>query len=203
MKADKKIIIFFGGSFNPPLISHFSLAQQIINEYEQIEKIVFVPVNSQYEKTDLQSNEHRYNMLKLVTDKNDAFETSRIELDAGRPLYTIESLRIMQKQYKDYEIWFTMGTDNLRTLHTWEKALELVNEFKILVLERGDDKVNDIINENTFLQQHKDSFIVVEESIRSNMSSTFVRKKLQNRKNIRYLTPDEIYFYIQKEELFK
>jgi len=47
---EKKILAIFGGSFNPPLNSHFSLAQQIVNEYENIEKVIFVPVNSKYEK---------------------------------------------------------------------------------------------------------------------------------------------------------
>jgi len=35
---ERKQIVIFGGCFNPPLNSHFSLAQQIINEYENIEK---------------------------------------------------------------------------------------------------------------------------------------------------------------------
>ena len=42
---NKKILAVFGGSFNPPLNSHFSLAQQIVNEYDNIEKVIFVPVN--------------------------------------------------------------------------------------------------------------------------------------------------------------
>ena len=33
---EKKLLAIFGGSFNPPLNSHFSLAQQIVNEYESI-----------------------------------------------------------------------------------------------------------------------------------------------------------------------
>ena len=50
---NKKQILMYGGSFNPPLNSHFSLAQQLINEYTQIQKIIFVPVNSKYQKRDL------------------------------------------------------------------------------------------------------------------------------------------------------
>ena len=34
----KKIIVF-GGAFNPPLNSHFSLAEQIVNEYENVRLI--------------------------------------------------------------------------------------------------------------------------------------------------------------------
>ena len=66
----KKQIVVFGGCFNPPLNSHFSLAEQILNEYKQIEKIIFVPVNGKYQKQDLIENEHRFQMLKKVCDKN-------------------------------------------------------------------------------------------------------------------------------------
>ena len=81
---NKKILAVFGGSFNPPLNSHFSLAQQIVNEYDNIEKVIFVPVNSKYEKQDLLPNKHRYNMLKLVCDKNDKFILSDIEIKQDR-----------------------------------------------------------------------------------------------------------------------
>ena len=42
-------IVVFGGAFNPPHNMHFSLAEQIINEYEDIEKVIFMPVNSKYQ----------------------------------------------------------------------------------------------------------------------------------------------------------
>lgn len=102
----KKQIVMFGGAFNPPLNSHFLLAQQIVNENEQIEKIVFVPVNSLYGKVGLIDNKHRYHMLKAVCDKNKKFEVSTIELESNRPLYTIETLQRLQEQYPQYEIAF-------------------------------------------------------------------------------------------------
>ena len=83
---EKKVLVIFGGSFNPPLNSHFSLAQQIVNEYENIEKVLFVPVNSKYQKAGLLENEHRYNMLKLVCDKNTDFLVSDIEIKQDRQL---------------------------------------------------------------------------------------------------------------------
>ncbi|MBO5398003.1 MAG: nicotinate (nicotinamide) nucleotide adenylyltransferase [Clostridia bacterium] len=199
----KKIIVF-GGAFNPPLNSHFSLAEQIVNEYENVEKIIFVPVNSKYQKSEaLLSNEHRYNMLKLVCEQNENFEVSDIELKSDRPLYTIETLNILQKQYPNNEIVFTTGTDNLREFDTWHEAEQIVRNFKILVLERDEDNMDDIIALNPFLSANKSSFIKVKENIRSNLSSTFVRDKIRRGKSIRYLIPDEVYRYIKGNKLYE
>ena len=199
---DKRILAIFGGSFNPPLNSHFSLDQQIVNEYENIEKVIFVPVNSKYQKEGLLENKHRYNMLKLVCDKNENFIVSDIELKQEKQLHTIETLELLQKQYPNNIICFTIGTDNLKQISTWGEAEKLVTDFKILVLERDEDSMDEIIKQDNFLLEHKDSFIKLKENIRSNISSTFVREKIRRGKSIRYLTPDEVYYYIKENNLY-
>lgn len=199
---DIKRIVVFGGSFNPPLNSHFSLAEQIVNEYDEVDKVLFVPVNNYYNKPGLLGNEHRYNMLKLVIDKNSNFDISRVELDSERPLYTIETMELLSKEYSDYDMLFTIGSDNLKEIDTWEKAEELVTKYKILVLERDEDNMDEIIASNEFLTKHKDSFIKVKNNVRSNLSSTFVRNKINEGKSIRYLTPDEVVFYIEENKLY-
>lgn len=182
---NKKQIIVFGGCFNPPLNSHFSLAEQMVAEYPEIEKIVFVPVNSQYEKMDLIENEHRYQMLKAVCDKNEKFEVSRVEIDSVRQLYTVETLHKLKEEYKDYEVAFLTGSDNLKTLDTWNKADELTKNFKIYILERDKDNMEEIIQNNAFLRNHRQAFIKAKDTIKSNLSSTFVREKIKSGKSIR------------------
>ena len=179
---EKKLLAIFGGSFNPPLNSHFSLAQQIVNEYENIEKVLFVPVNSKYQKKGLLENEHRYNMLKLVCDKNKDFLVSDIEIKQDRQLYTIETLVLLQKEYLDNKICFTIGTDNLKEISKWWCAKELVSTYKILVLERDEDNMEEIINKDEFLLENRTSFIKLKENIRSNISSSFVRDKIKRGK---------------------
>lgn len=202
MENIKNIIAVFGGSFNPPLNSHFSLGQQIVNEYENVDKVLFVPVSTSYAKPGLISNEHRYNMLKLVCDKNLDFEVSDIELVQDRQLYTLETLELLQEKYPGKTICFTIGTDNLRELSTWKLIDKLVAKFKILVLERDEDDMYSIIEQDEFLKKNKDCFIKLKENIRSNISSTFARDKLKRGKSIRYLTPDEVYNYINENNLY-
>lgn len=199
---EKKVLVIFGGSFNPPLNSHFSLAQQIVNEYENIEKVLFVPVNSKYQKAGLLENEHRYNMLKLVCDKNTDFLVSDIEIKQDRQLYTIETLELLQKEYPDNTICFTVGTDNLKEISNWWCAKELISTYKILVLERDEDNMEEIINKDEFLLENRTSFIKLKENIRSNISSSFARDKIRRGKSIRYLTPDEVYYYIKENNLY-
>ena len=200
---NRKQIIVFGGCFNPPLNSHFSLAEQMIAEYPEIEKIIFVPVNSQYEKIDLIENEHRYQMLKAVCDKNEKFEVSRIEIDSERQLYTVETLHRIQEEYTDYEVAFLIGSDNLKTLDTWKKVDELTRDFKMYILERDNDCMEEIIENNELLKKHRQAFIKAKDTVKSNLSSTFVREKIKAGKSIRYLTPDEVISYIKEHQLYQ
>ena len=198
----RKVIIMYGGSYNPPLCSHFAIAQQALDEFEQVEKVVFVPVNKKYPKDGLLDNEHRYNMLSLVAKKNLKFDVSRIEIDSDRSLYTFETLRLLREQYNNYDIWFMVGTDNLKMFDTWKNQEELLSYYKMLVVERDDDLLAEIISGDKILLQYKDSLVTVKNSINTNMSSTFVRQQLESGKSIKYLTTDEICEYIKRNNLY-
>ena len=147
---EKRIIAVFGGSFNPPANSHISLAKQILENDNNIEKVIFVPVNVKYNKEGLASNEDRFFMLQKICENNKGLEVSDIEITSQRQLYTIETLRLIQEQYKEYDIYFVLGTDNLKELETWHDADELLKNFKMLVLERGEDSVERIIKNDNF-----------------------------------------------------
>lgn len=56
---------FFGGCFNPPTNAHINLAKKALKECN-LDKVIFVPIGNFYEKKELISGEHRYNMLKVA-----------------------------------------------------------------------------------------------------------------------------------------
>ena len=199
--AENQIVIF-GGSFNPPLNSHFSIAQDLLNEYKEINKVIFVPVNSKYEKPGLINNEDRYNMLKLVCDKNKKFDVSRVEIDSERPLYTIETLNYFDKKYPNNEILFLMGSDNLKEFPTWNGADKICEKYKSYVFRRNDDNIKNIIEKDKFLSKNKNSLVVVSNNTLNNFSSTYARKIIKEDKSIRYLAPDEVVNYIEKHKLY-
>lgn len=188
----KKIIAVFGGSFNPPANSHISLAKQILKNDSNIEKVIFVPVNVKYNKEGLASNEDRFFMLQKICENNEGLEVSDIEITSQRQLYTIETLRLIQEQYKENEIYFVLGTDNLKELETWHEADELLKNFKMLVLERGNDDIELIIEDDDFLRKYKTSFIKLQNIKKINLSSTEIRDKVKRGESIARLVPIEI-----------
>lgn len=199
---NRKIIALFCGSFNPPLFSHFSLAEQLLNNDNNIEKIIFVPVSHKYNKNGLISNEHRFNMLNLVCKNNQKFEVSNVEFNSSRQPYTLETMQIMQEKYPEYEIRLIIGTDNLKELETWHEVEHLLNRFKVIVLSRDEDNAEGIIKNNNLLSKYFSSFIINNVSLRTNLSSTFVRNEIKSKKSVRYLLPDEVIDYIKSNKLY-
>lgn len=200
---NKGIIAVFGGSFNPPLNSHFSLAEQVIEEIKEIEKIVFVPVSTKYSKPDLVEDKHRFNMLKSICNKNSKFEVSDIEINSEKQPYTIETLEKLQEQNHYKDIYFIIGTDNLKELCTWYRADELLEKYKILVLKRDEDNIEQIISNCSLLSKYKDSIIELKNIVTIDLSSSIVREKIKQGESIKYLAPDEVIQYIQKNQIYK
>ena len=201
---DKKVIAVFGGSFNPPINSHISLAKDIVEKCEMVEKLIFVPVSTKYQKLKLVSDEHRYNMLKLICENEDKLEVSSIELIQDKQLYTIETLDLLKKQYgENYEIWFVMGTDNLKQIESWYNPKRLLKEYKIIILEREDDRIEELIKENKFLEKYKESLIRIDGIEKIFLSSTMIRNKIKNGENINDYIPKLVKEYIEKNNLYR
>ena len=199
----KRIIAVFGGSFNPPLNSHFEIAKKVCEEFKNVEKIIFVPVSTNYTKAELIKNEYRYEMLKLGCQNQPNFEVSDIELKNEKKPYTIDTLDYIKEQYKGYDIYFIVGTDNLKELDTWHEAEKLVEKYKFFVVERNNDKFEDIIEKNIFLKNHKNSFILLKNIERIPLSSSQIRKMIKNGEDVNGYLPESILKYIEKKFLYK
>ena len=189
---EKSGIAVFGGSFNPPTIAHISLAKQVLAKMDNLEKVILVPVSTRYNKNGLASDEIRFNMLEQICAKEPGLEVSRLELDSDKQLYTIETLRKIKQQNPNKQIYFVLGTDNLKELETWHKVYELLSSFKFIVLKRDEDSVSDIIDKSTILKKYKSSFFELKGIDTVDLSSSYVRKRIQDGETIVGLVPSKI-----------
>lgn len=195
---NKTGIAVFGGSFNPPTVAHINLAKQVLEEMNEIEKVIFIPVSTKYNKKGLASDEDRFNMLQRICNSQKKLEVSDLELKSKRQLYTIETLKIIEEQNPGKEIYFIIGTDNLKELETWHKPDELLKSFKIIVLDREEDNTENIIEKSEFLKKYKSSFIKLKNIKKMNISSSYIRVQLKRGNNVRDLVPEEIIAEIER-----
>lgn len=200
---DKKIIAVFGGSFNPPINKHLKLAKKVVEAFN-IEKLFFVPVSTRYKKAELASDTHRYNMLKIICKGEEKIDVSNIELTHKKQLYTVETLDLFKEKYgRKYDIYFVMGTDNLKQIDTWKEPERLFKEYKFFIIERGNDNINEIIKSNTILKKYKDSIVKVKGVEKNTIDSTTIRNMLREKKNIQEYIPEDVLAYIKENNLYK
>lgn len=209
----------FGGVFNPPHNFHVTVANQILLTFHEFERIIFVPVGNNYKKPEIINAEHRYNMLKLICDKNKNFDVSRIEIDSDIQPYAYQTLDTLSKSYPNSELVFIIGTDSLKTLDTWKNIDYLLSTYSFLVYPRGTDNFNEIIENNKIIKPYKNKFIFMKTSVISDLSSTFIRKQIKKMaslpvendshiikekkdSNIKLLLPDNVYEYIKEKHLY-
>ncbi|AAK79746.1 nicotinate-nucleotide adenylyltransferase [Clostridium acetobutylicum] len=196
------IILVYGGAFNPPSASHITLAKQLLN-YTGAKKLMFVPVGNQYKKKELIPAYHRINMLQIACECNNRLEVNTTDVDFKRRLYTIETLEIIKKQNSDKDIYFIIGTDNLRDILNWKHWQRLLTEYKIIVMDRGEDTIFKVFKDIPILKKYKANLIQIPGLLVNNISSTLIRNNIRQDKTIEHLTIKKIIKYIKENNLYK
>ncbi len=167
----------FGGSFNPPHKIHQKIANYLVkNNY--LDKVIFVPTGSNYEKPYLASEQDRYNMLKLMIGNVSYLDISTYEF--GKLTHTYQTLDHFKEHYKDDEIYFICGSDNLKEIKTWKRYQYILSNYKLLVIRRNGESITDILSE---LKSYQNNIIVIDD-IKSSLSSTSIRKRFKDDKNL-------------------
>ena len=188
----------FGGSFDPPHIGHLLVAQTVF-ESEHFERLIFVPANISPTKKngDSSSPKTRLKMLEMSLINNTNFEISDIEIKREGVSYTVDTLEefVNSLNLDKKDLFFLMGSDTLRSFHTWkdpEKIMELCN---IIVAIRPGFTPSDI--PQWILDNVRFANIP-----RFEVSSTNIRARWREGKTIRYMVPKEVWEYINENELY-
>ena len=179
--------IVYGGSFNPPTRAHKFIIDRLFTIFRP-DNIIVVPTGNSYGKAGLIEFEHRYNMAKLLDNR---IIVSRLE-DRSEYLGTYNLLKELSTEYRD--LYYVIGSDNLKKLDTWIDYKNLLHDFKFIVFNRYGLDLTDIINEK--YPEFKNNFVIVELNLEVSSSD------FRNNKNRDVIT-DEVYNYIVENKLYE
>jgi len=189
-----KVGLFFG-SFNPIHVGHLIIAQGALNETD-LDRVWFVisPQNPLKDKKTLISEYDRLRMVEYAIGENIDLMASNVEFTLPKPSYTIDTLRHLKTVHPEYSFSLIMGEDNIDTLHKWKDYDILLRDYPIYCHPRmGTD--------NASMRAHYPQVTYFNLSL-LDISATRVRQMIQQGKSVRYMVPDQVFEYIQKQGLY-
>jgi nicotinate-nucleotide adenylyltransferase len=194
-KSGKPLIGLFFGSFNPIHIGHLIIANYIV-EFTELKEIWFVisPHNPLKEKSSLLPDHHRLAMVNVAVEDDARFKACDIEFKLPQPSFTIHTLTYLKEKYPKKDFSVIMGADNLQSIDKWKNFEEIINNYTIFVYPRpGTDGGK--------YKNHK-SVIWVTAPLME-ISSSFIRKAIKEKKDIPYFLPPKVYTYIMEMHFYE
>jgi nicotinate-nucleotide adenylyltransferase len=190
-----KIGLFFG-SFNPIHSGHLILAHTIMEETD-INKVWFVvsPQNPFKDKASLLHEFDRYDLVAAAVSKDTRFEASDVEFRLPKPSYTVDTLAYLREKSPRDTFSLIMGEDNLASFHKWKNYQVLLDQCEILFYPRKTSR--EIKYE--FLFSNK---ITKVEAAVLDISSTYIRKKIKQKKSVKYLVPSAVQKMIEEKGFY-
>ena len=198
----KKRVAILGGTFDPPHLGHFILAEQIKNRFE-LAAIIFMPAGVPPHKKDkkISPNQYRLEMLRLAVKENKYFFLSDWEINREGYSYTAKTLAQFVPQLDAEEVFFIIGADSLAEIFKWKEPEYLLSEGKFIVFNRPGYNLKEILKEEKY--QPFLNNIMIYQGLNIEISSSFIRKEIRSGNSIRYLTLDKIEKYIEENNLYR
>ena len=193
-----KIGLYFG-TFNPIHVGHLIIANHMA-EHSVLEQIwmVVTPHNPHKEKNTLLDDRQRFHMVSLATEEYPKIKPSDIEFKLPQPNYTVNTLSHLKDKFPKHEFSLIMGEDNLKSLHKWKNYEYILENHDIYVYPRvsesTDTETSSILNH---LRVHKINAPIVE------ISSTFIRENIKNKKNIQPLLSEKVWQEIDHNNYYR
>lgn len=199
-------IALFGGSFDPIHHGHL-IAARAVRERLDLDQVIFLPSGTPPHKPDhpLAAPEHRLAMLKLAIAGEPGFEFSDYDLNRGGPSYTLETVTHFREILPDgVELFWIVGGDSLRALHTWYKPDQIASLCRIVTAARPGFEPGDLFELRSLLEpdHFKQVLADVLETPRIEISATDIRRRAAAGQSIRFLVPDTVADYIRQRNLY-
>ncbi|MDX9873026.1 MAG: nicotinate-nucleotide adenylyltransferase [Clostridia bacterium] len=194
-----------GGTFDPIHLGHLVTAEAARSEFA-LEKVIFVPSGHPPHKkmTKITDKEFRYQMTFLATAANPYFEVSRTEIDRVGESFTIDTVRYMkEKMPPGGELYFITGADAILEIVTWKNVHELLDVVTFIAATRpGYDLIELKDRLSKKLGSSSLDKIIPLEVPAMAISSTDIRNRMRTGRSIKYLLPDSVENFIDKNNLY-
>lgn len=198
MAASRRIGLF-GGTFDPPHFGHAIALRHALDE-ERMDEIWVVPSGTRRDKDPGASPQERLTMTQLFL--SDLFgEHPRIAIQEhliNNPdiAFTVDELALLTREHSNRTFTVIIGSDQSRVLKFWHEPETLAKRAEFLIISRDGKPAN-------VPEGFRAKILDPETTNWVNLSSTDLRKRLAEGKDIHGMTTERVIAYIHKNGLYQ
>ena len=216
MGQHQPTIGIIGGTFDPIHVGHLGLAKSA-KAALGFTSLCFMPAGNPWQKTRaITPAVHRLAMLRIALEGWADVTIDSQEIDRSQnhaPSYTIESLIQMRKQVGPAtSLVLVIGSDQLQRFDTWHRWQEILDFCHLAVTQRERVPLSDLPALVEVLVDKRGAqrlptapsgSIVLFSMPPMPISSTALRKSLQNNQDVSGLVPSAVLSYIKQHSLYQ
>ena len=128
----------FGGTFDPPHVGHLAAAVNVRHDLH-LDRVLLVVNNVPWQKVgsrEISPAEDRLAMVAAAVGAVEGLEASALEIEAGGPSYTADTLATLRAEDPDRDLFVILGSDAAAGLLTWERVEDVRAAATVVVVER-------------------------------------------------------------------
>lgn len=184
-------------SANPLTYSHLSILKSAVTHLNA-DKGLFVATNGAYLKKKMikrndgfcLTEEERHEIIEKACKSESNLEFWGFEMGGATPK-RYKTLAKVQKQYPDAEIIEVQGADKVRSISKFKDSEEYIAHIKFAIFGRDGINLNELIDGDPLLSQHKDHFTLLPAlEYGAEISSTEVRRRFCSGEDFSDMVPE-------------
>jgi len=205
-----------GGTFDPVHFGHLRLAEEA-HEALDLDGVLWVPAGKPAHRNPPRATAaHRLEMLRLAIAGNARFAVDTLEIDSNKPSYTVPTLERLRVLYGPRPLVLILGSDAFMGLPTWHRWEELFALAHIAVATRPGTELNVEQMPPALAAEFQPRLSSLPADLRAapagcivpfsmtplSISASLIRARQAVGLSPRYLIPDPVREYIDREHLY-
>lgn len=204
----------FGGTFNPVHFGHLRSALELKQAFS-LEQVRMIPCsNPPHRARPEVSAEHRLNMLRLALEnaRVDGLIADDRELNRPELSFTVDTLLSLTDEFPDKSLLLFVGVDAFEGFTDWSRWQRILELSGIVVMTRPGADLSEAsiellkVHGVESLRQQDGGFvgqIVQKRLTQLDISSTAIRRCIEQHNDPTFLMPAVVRDYIRKHKLYE
>lgn len=174
--------VIFGGTFDPPHEGHLHLLQSVMAR--GYDRAIVIPTKIPPHKlrdTEKDDFSHRFELTQKMFSGMQNVTVSDIENRREGKSYTIDTLKLLQKELPDDKLYLLIGSDMLLSIEQWRDFEEILRRATIISAARKSEDILKIHEYKNYLEKKYNCDIIIYDIDVVELSSSQLRSPLVGR----------------------